>query len=125
MTAPHEANTEHEPIPVKIISAAAETRLAPEFGNWRSTQTIAGAQAGVRILPQESKRNRAIIVIAQGAAANRTGSVFIGKREVVLNGQGAQLDYGMSVVQEAAAEVWMVGDGINSLTVSVLDERYR
>jgi hypothetical protein len=116
-----------EPVDVHIVGGEKQT--APDFGVWRSI-TLAGTEIGglsMQLLPQEEKRHRAIIIIQPGVAANVLGNVFIGTRAQVQATlpQGGQLVNGNSVVLESASEVWIAADGSHSLTVTVLDERFK
>lgn len=62
-----------------------------------------------------------------GIATSGTPSnafVLLGSRGQVQNNQGGQYLVGNSVSIENGQEVWMTGDGTNSLIVTVLAERY-
>lgn len=105
-----------------VIVDNTETEKAAEWGSWTTfviaASTVFPAQ---QILPQNDRRKSANIWVT-GAA----GYVLVGTRGQVMNGQGGRLTAGSANRFEVSnsQELWMTNDGVNAVTVTVLDERY-
>lgn len=125
MSHPHAAE-ELDPIRVFVVGGEPERteREAPDSSEWMTWQ-LTGTEKPFRVLPNNPKRDRAVIVVMPGNAANAAGYVMFGSNNKVSNGQGGILRSGASVTVEGASEVWCVPDGVNSLWVTVIDERYK
>ena len=107
-----------EPLLVRM----ADERFEQEAADWGSFQAFTfstTSNLAQQILPQNSKRLNAYIIVF-GA----TGFVRVGTRGQVMNIAGAQLTGPIQIKYEATQEVWAVGDGINPFTINVLDHRY-
>jgi hypothetical protein len=112
-----------EPVPVRVVGTEETRPEAPEYGSWTSIQ-FAGAEKPVQILPFNTKRAQAVIMIGAGAAGNTNGKVFVGSRAQVDNPQAAAwLTAGQSITVKNRQQLFMVPDGVNSLSVTWLDER--
>ena len=111
-----------EPVPVKIVTDKIE---AAEYASLTSIVLPAGAGNSVpqRLMAQDQKRRRAVILI-KTAVAN-TGTVRIGQLGDVSNGQGGTFFDGQTIVMENQREWFIVGDGTNAATATILDERYQ
>jgi len=106
-----------EPVPVKIESERME---AADYASWQ-TYRLTGLEPPQVILAQDAKRRRAVVIVTGIAAA----SLRIGALGSVSNGQGGSLFPGNTVTLENQREHWIIGDGVNPITVTVLDERYQ
>ena len=128
----HAGSTSIEPIPVHIVGAQETEKRPPDFGSWFAF-VFAGNETATRVLPQNRKRDSAQILIGPGAAGNTNGVIFIGTKEQLDNLPGAnvtgssvaRLSNGQSVTIHNQQQVWVRPDGVNSLTVTILDERWQ
>lgn len=143
MTLPHEPGLVERAIdrelanidPIRVRIVADDTPMdieAATYGTWEH-YTFLGTTADVpfQIAPQSPKRKRAVLYVTPGIAGNVTGFVVVGQRNVVANGQaqlgltGGLLVNGMPIVVESQSEIWIMSDAAHSLTINILDERYR
>lgn len=142
---PIEAVVNHEiehmkPVPVCIVKSNGDdldVEEAPStFGNWSNYKFLTGAEAPVQILSQDRNRKRAVIFVNSGFAnSNINGFVSIGNQKQIAGitsatvmaqgNSGGLFVAGNTFVYESEDALWAVGDGSHSLTVTVLDERYR
>lgn len=108
-----------EPLPVKMVGT--EKEATAKYASWSGT-ALTGNEIPFRLLSRSDKRHRAVI----GADYTTvTGAyVLIGKREQVMNGQGARLYVGSDITIESEPEVWCAPVATNALFLSVLEERY-
>jgi hypothetical protein len=128
------AHTQVTPIKVEVVKSDEQENNAPAYMSWSSWST--GNYIGqpianqvVQILPKTTKRNRALISVNAGILANNvTGFVVVGTRSqcqsVPATASGGILRSGQSFTVEASNALWMIGDGVNDLLVTVEDERY-
>lgn len=100
------------PIPVTVTTSA-------NAGDVIVVKNIAAGAAG-------SIYNASISAVQQASTA---GAVYIGSQRQMNSGaaqySGMKLVNGDSITLQLKGEVWLAGDGINSLSVSVWDERYQ
>lgn len=105
------------------------TTSAADFGAWATFQTPAGPDQARRILSNNRKRTRAVLLCSAGLAGNVAGAVFLGTQAQAQTTQaglsGGRLIAGQSITIESYSDLWLVGDGTNSLTVTVMDEQNR
>lgn len=117
---------DHTPVKVEITNPSEQVReFAPELASLNSylLQGTEIAGAAIQILPQDTRRHKAhIYVFSTVPTAN--AYIILGKREQVMNGQGFRLYSGQDLTIESQAVVWLAADGVDPVTVSVLDERY-
>jgi hypothetical protein len=81
-----------------------------------STLTVNTINAGT-----STANYRANVGAVQTAGA---GGAKVGTRAQIMNGQGGVLAVGGMYTVENKQELWAGSDGINSTTLTVLDERY-
>lgn len=117
---------DHTPVKVVVTNPSEQVReFAPElsaFNSWELQGTeVAGAS--MQVLPQDTRRHKAHIYVTS-TVPTANAYVVLGKREQVMNGQGFRLYSGQRVTVESQAAVWLAADGVDPITVSVLDERY-
>lgn len=113
---------------VHIVGTDVHTeQLATEYGSWNTYQVSGAAgERPVPILPQNPRRNRAIIVIQPSPTNTTTGSVILGTVGQTSQHQGAMYVCGQQIVVESSSAVYAVGDGLGDiLQISVHDELYR
>lgn len=119
------SDTVIEPIHV-IVDGKQEQSETPEFGSWQSVGWPA-AQSAVataqQLLPQARRRYEAQIIVVNGAGAAAGAFVRVGTFAQVTQGAGAPLQAGR-YPYHAAQAVYVASDGVNAMTVNVLDERY-
>lgn len=103
---------------------------APAFAQF-SSYLLGGTEAPIQILTQAPKRKRALIQVLAGASANVNGYVVVGNQgQIYANkpGQvnsGGILTVGVQIEYTGSSPLYLAPDGTNSLTVTVLDERYQ
>lgn len=114
-----------EPIHV-VVDGKQEQSETPEFGSWLNVSWPA-AQSAVttaqQILPQARRRYEAQIIVVAGPGAAATAFVRVGTFAQVTGQSGAQLAPGR-YPYHAAQPVFVASDGVNAMTINVLDERY-
>jgi hypothetical protein len=112
-----------QPLDVRVVGEVEQA--GKDYTSW-STYILGGTPADVaqRILPLDRRRDRAVIIVQPGTAGNTNGFVLIGSYRQVLNGQGAQLVNGNSIVMEGVQETWLQSDLAHSLAVTVIADRY-
>jgi hypothetical protein len=114
-----------EPIHV-IVDGKQEESETPEFGSWQNMSWPAAASAVATaqpILPQARRRYEAQIIIVNGPGAAAGAFVRVGTFAQVTGNSGAQLQAGR-YPYHAAQQVYAASDGVNAMTINVLDERY-
>lgn len=114
--------TEMEALRVHVENFGAEREQSADWGSWQTFFFSATANPAQQVLPQNNRRKSATLQV-NGA----TGYVLVGTRGQVMNGQGGRLFGGAGINRctvENKQELWMIGDGTNTLTVTILDERY-
>lgn len=123
-----------EPIPVEIFvnqGVLPVKLIAADFGTGQTVIMPAGAFQARQLLPQSNKRKRAVINVQPGIAANVAGAVYIGSQQqmnaspAVAALTGYRLVNGSQLIVESKSEIWIAGDGVNSLTVVTWDERFQ
>lgn len=117
---------EPDAIRVHIVGSDIEKIEGTEYASFQ-TYTLLGTETQpVQLLAQDLKRKRAVIIVNNGFLDNNSaGYVKIGDIGSVSNNQGALLASGNSVVLESGRAIYLMTDGTNSLTVTVIDERYK
>ena len=116
-----------EPIPVIVTGQPeSEREYAPELASWANWVLQGTEIAGnaLQILAQDTKRKKARIFMNSPAA---TDYVIVGRREQVMNGQGARIFASSDFDYEAQSDVWMVvgvSGAAGNISVSVLDQRF-
>lgn len=119
-----ESHMHSGPVDVRIVGGPEETKAsAPEFSAWKTLQ-LTGQEGTQPLIPYNDKREHCNIVVIPGLAGNVNGSVFIGTQNQVDNGQGAVLKNGSSFTVKGRSQLFIKGDGVNSLWVTVVDERF-
>lgn len=108
-----------EALPVKLVHDSQAENKAAQISSW-SSWVLQGTEPAFRILAQSEKRNRAVINLYAAAA---TTQVIIGKFNQMSNKQGFVLSAGVTIITEAAPEVWCIPNG-QPCTISVEDEQY-
>lgn len=116
------------PVLVHIVGDESTRKTAADFGSWNSWKLL-GTEQPFQVLPQSIKRSRAIIWVLPGYLDNNTlGAVFFGTLAQVQarspSDTAGIMVSGQSIEIQNAQGLWCVGDGVKSLTVTVLDERY-
>lgn len=119
----HPSPDHMEPVPVHIVGTASVEQHAPDHSEWQSW-TLNGTDSPMQILPLNPKREQAIIMVGPGLAGNQAGSLLFGSKAKVDNGQGGRLVSSQSVTVKGMAPVYCRPDGVNSLTVTIIDERW-
>jgi hypothetical protein len=112
-----------DPIPVRIVGTDNDRDAVIEQGVWMY-YTFAATDGPQQILPQNSKRKRAVVTVQPGAAGNVVGFVYVGDMGHVSNRAGGRLYVGNTTTVESKPAVFAMSDGTNSLSVTVLDESY-
>lgn len=112
------------PVHVKHDDTKGVERVAPQFGTPISV-VLAGTEGTTQLTPFEPKRNRTIVWVTAGQAGNTAGSIMIGSKNRVDNGQGAVLVNGQMLEIQSAPALFYKGDGSHSLTLNYHDERYQ
>lgn len=113
-----------DPVKVHIVGTDLGENKAPEFASYRTIK-FAGTEQMQQILPQNSNRNRAVLVFRQGVGnTTNAGVVRIGRREEVNNALGAELGPGNTITLEGSAAVYAQPDGTNGINISIIDELY-
>ena len=125
-------HVEAKPVPVSLdqpVSVGHDINVqgqAADFGSWATYVTPAGADVARSVLQLDRQRHRATILVSAPGAVVAGSGVWVG---TVAQCQasppiGGFLAAGASVVIENNQPLWMVGDGTNSLRVTVLQERW-
>ena len=113
------------PVPVTgtvhLGHAADVQAQAADFGAYMTYLTPAGADVARPILPYDANRHRAVLIVS-GIA----GAVYIGTQAQCQANPpvGGWLPIGTSLPVEHKQPVWMIGDGTNSVRVTVAVERW-
>ena len=111
-------------VPVQVGHDLNVQGQAADFGSWFTYVTPAGADQARPILPMEPARHRATVMVASSAVAG--AGVWVGTmaQAQAVPPLGGWLSAGASVVIENNQALFLIGDGANSLKVSVLQERW-
>ena len=113
---------QHRPIDVRIVGDDTREHKAPEYGPIK-TYALVGTEAAQQILPQSSKRKEAYIWVNPSFQTGLSaGYVLIGDKDQVQNAQGGVFVSGNTIKIETAKSLWVIGDGVHSLCVTVLDQ---
>jgi hypothetical protein len=112
------------PVPVQVGHDLNVQGQAADFGSWFTYVTAAAGDQARPILPMEPARHRATVMVASSAVAG--AGVWVGTMAQVQAAipLGGWLSAGASVVVENNQALFLIGDGANSLKVSVLQERW-
>ncbi|MCW2899982.1 MAG: hypothetical protein JWO67_2247 [Streptosporangiaceae bacterium] len=111
-------------VPVHVGHDLNTQTQAADFGAWGTYITPAGADQARPILPYDPNRHRATIIV-NGAA----GNVWVGtaaqcQANPPVGGFLAAGQPGLQTVVENNQALYMIGDGTNSVKVTVLVERW-
>ncbi len=113
-------------VPVQVGHDLNVQGQAADFGAYMTYVTPAGADTARPILPFDPNRHAArLIVSAPGAAVNGSG-VWIGTQAQCQASPpvGGFIPVGGTLLVEHNQAMWMIGDGTNSLRVTVAVERW-
>ena len=113
---------EMEALRVNVENLSGEKEAAADWGSWQTFTFSATSNVAQQVLAQNNHRKSGTVLVN-----GTTGFVRVGTRGQVMNNQGGQLFAGAGINRvpiENKQELWMVGDGVNTITVTVLDERY-
>src|SRR5438445_613148 len=108
------------PVPVAVGHDLNIQGQAADYGGWFTYLTPAGADVARPIRPYEPARPRALIIVSAPGAAVAGSGVWVGTEAQVKASPplGGFLPPG-PVVIENNQPLWLVGDGANSMRVSV------
>ena len=112
---------------VHVGHAVDSQAQAADFGAYATYTTPAGADTARIILPFDSNRHRATITVSAPSTAVAGSGVWIGTMAQcqATPPVGGFLPAGLnSYPVEHDQAVWMIGDGTNSLRVTVANERW-
>jgi hypothetical protein len=132
MTEAHEhaaaADVEHGPPPAVPVAVGHDLNVqgqAADYGAWSTITTPAGVDLARPILAFEPARHRATIIVSAPGAVVAGSGVWVGSPAQCQASPplGGFLPPGSYVVENNQA-VWMIGDGTNSMRVTVLQERW-
>jgi hypothetical protein len=115
-----------EAVPVRLGHDVNVQSQGADYGSYQTFVTPAGADVPRIILPFDGNRRAArLIVSAPGAPANGSG-VWVGTQAQTQASPpvGGFLPVGGTLLVEHNQPVWMVGDGVNALRVTVAMERW-
>lgn len=125
----------HEPVKVHVTQddtkPVGRESLASDFGAWSTFVTAGAGDLPRRILTNNRKRNRTQLLVSAGAAGNVAGFIVVGTQAQTQGSQGTgvagggRLINGQVVTLENYSDLWMVGDNVNSLTLTIIDEQNR
>lgn len=103
------------------VTGADEVWTRAEAATYGAYETwpLAGTEAAFRIVPRDLARLRVVLVVASDA-----GGVYVGTVAQTQQGRGAYLPGGTVIELRNQQELWLVGDGTNAATVTVVNERW-
>lgn len=124
---PHETEAILEPVPVvgtvTLTGRVPVTEEAADYGSYR-TVVLVGTEPKQMILGYDLHRVRAWVLVSG------TGPVYVGSEAQCaavtagnVAGAGARLTTGQTLPVQHKQPLWLVGDGSNSATVVVAQER--
>jgi hypothetical protein len=111
-------------IPVRIVASSTSESVIADVSSFQTIVTIGVGDQAQQLITRAPKRQRAYVRVSAGNASNTTGYVVLGSFAQTQQGLGFRLYNGNDFTYTAKAEVWVRGDNVNSLAVSVEDERY-
>jgi hypothetical protein len=97
---------------------------AADYGAWATYVTPAAADTARKILPHDEYRHRATIVVNGAAGYVVVGTQAQCQATSLVGGQLFAGQPGLQVIIENNQDLWLVGDGSHSCTVTVLVERW-
>jgi hypothetical protein len=114
------------PVPVQVGHDLNIQGQAADYGSWMTYLTPAGADQARPVLPMEPARHRATILVSAPGAVVAGSGVWVGTMAQCQAAPpvGGFLAVGASVVIENNQALFLIGDGTNSLRVTVLQERW-
>lgn len=124
---------EFAPSPVQVggtvhVGHAIDSQAqAADFGTYVTYSLPAGATTAQQILPYDSNRHRAILTVSAPGAVVAGSGVWIGTQAQCQANPpvGGFLPVGQSnYTLEHNAALWLVGDGVNAMRVTVAMERW-
>lgn len=131
-----EAMPNPSPVPVKIVEDTRPEKIRPAtYGSW-SQHTFAGTEPARQVLPQDERRRRAVLTVIAAANAVQP-KIYVGAKAQVANGNPsasaaniapavtATAGGSVTIELQSVSEVWVIPDGVNPITLVVLDEIYR
>lgn len=105
------------------VTGARETWTRAEAATYGAYDTVslAGTEPAQRLLGRDLYRLRAVLIVAADA-----GGVYVGTvaQTQATTPRGAYLPGGTTLEIRNQQELWLVGDGTNAATVTVLNERF-
>jgi hypothetical protein len=116
----HEHLEDLPPIHVRMSERVTARHESAEFGSYM-TFTLTGTEQAQRILPRDPRRARAVILVR-----STSGTVWIGTQAQTQakTPLGGNLGNGQSIEIRNQQDVWLIGDGTNTATVTVLVEQW-
>ncbi len=126
----HDAETHQDqlsPVPVEVGHDLNTQPQAADFGAYSTYITPAGADTARQILPYDTHRHRATLTVSAPGAPVSGSGIWIGTQAQCQASPpvGGFIPVGANAWPiEHNQAVWMVGDGTNSLRVTVAMERW-
>lgn len=116
---------EDHPIPVRVVHQPGDQIESTQYRSVVAFTFILGTEAPVQVLAQDPLRKSATLYVQPGfVSGNTAGMVFIGDYGQVINKQGGIGVNGNTIKTESSRALWVAPDGVHSLTVTVVDDRY-
>jgi hypothetical protein len=125
----HQVDVEHAgpppAVPVQVGHDLNTQGQAADYGAWMTYTTPAGVDQARPIVGFEQQRHRAVFIVSAPGAVVPGSGVWVGTAAQCQASPpvGGFLPPGTYVTENNQA-VWMVGDGTNSMRVTVLQERW-
>jgi hypothetical protein len=127
MTAPHEAEAAlgtPDAVPVHVGHDLNVQNQGADFGAWQTYTTPAGADQARPILPFDPNRHRATIIVSGAAGGVWVGTMAQCQALPPVGGFLTAGAPGLQVVVENNQALALIGDGVHTCTVTVLQERW-
>jgi hypothetical protein len=114
------------PVPVAVGHDLNVQGQAADYGAWMTYVIPAGADIARPILPFEPARHRATVIVSAPGAVVAGSGVWVGTAAQcqATPPVGGFLPAGASPVIENNQALWLIGDGVNAMRVTVLQERW-
>jgi hypothetical protein len=112
-------------VPVQVGHDLNVQGQAADYGAWMTYTTPAGADIARPVLGFEQQRHRAVLIVSAPVAVAAGSGVWVGTMAQCQASPpvGGFLPPGTYVTENNQA-LWMIGDGINSMRFTVLQERW-
>jgi hypothetical protein len=113
-------------VPVRLGHDINTQAQGADFGSYMTYVTPAGADTARPILPFDGNRRAARIIVSAPGAAVAGSGVWVGTQAQTQAASplGGFIPVGGTLLVEHNQAMWMVGDGANSLRVTVAQERW-